>query len=144
MFCNERKRIMLYRAVPLFLVALALTLFAGTPVLADDAKKASGDKAAIKSDTHEGTVVRVTADTFVMKGKAKNGEVAKEYTYTLADKAKVTCDGKVCLVKDLKPDQKIRVTTKKGDKEIAIIVEALDKNEKFETVNVKGKGPDKN
>jgi hypothetical protein len=35
-------------------------------------------------------------------------------------------------LEDLKPGQKIRVTTKKGDKEIAIKVEALDKNERFE------------
>jgi hypothetical protein len=144
MFCNERKRIMLYRAVTLFLATLALALFVGTPVLADDAKKVSGEKAASKADTHEGTVVRVTADTLVMKGKAKNGEKAKEHSHTLADKAKVTCDGKECKLETLKPDQKIRVTTKKGDKEIAIIVEALDKNEKFETANFKGKAPDKN
>jgi hypothetical protein len=144
MFRNERKRIMLYRAVTLLLGALALTLFVGTPVRADDAKKVAGEKAINKADTHEGTVVRVTADTLVMKGKAKNGEEAKEHSHTLADKAKVTCDGKACKLESLKPDQKVRVTTQKGDKTIAVIVEALNKNEKFDTGNFTGKAPEKN
>jgi hypothetical protein len=109
---------MVYRALKLFLVALALALFVGTPVLADD--KNAGD-------THQGTVVSVTATKLVMK--AKDGT---EHSHTLAANARVVCDGKECKLDDLKPGQKIRVTTKKGDKETATKVEALDKNEKFE------------
>jgi hypothetical protein len=109
---------MMYRTLPLFLVALALALFAGMPVGADD-KKAG--------DTHQGTVVSVTATKLVMKGKD-----GTEHSHTLAANARVVCDGKECKIDDLKPGQKIRVTTKKGDKETAVKVEALDKNEKFE------------
>ncbi len=129
---------MVYRAFSLFLVALALVLFAGAPLHADDQNKAVGDKATERGDTHEGTVVSVTADTLVMKGKAKNGEEAKEHSHKLADNAKVMCDGKTCKLQDLKPGQKIRVTTQKGDRQSVIKVEALDKNQQFE----KGFGKD--
>jgi hypothetical protein len=132
MFCDERKRIRVYRALPLFLVAVALALFAATPLLADEAKRTADDKPAEKGETHEGTVVSVTADKLIMKTKPKDGEEAAEHTHKLADNAKVICDGKDCKLDDLKPGQKIRVTTKKGDKETAVKVEALDKNEKFE------------
>ena len=123
---------MVYRTLPLLLVAVALALFAGTPLRADDTKKPDADKTAERGDAHDGTVVNVTADKLVMKSKAKDGEEAVEMTHKLADNAKVTCDGKECKLEDLKPGQKIRVTTKSGDKTIAVRVEALDKNEKFE------------
>jgi hypothetical protein len=77
-------------------------------------------------------VVSVTADKLVMKGKARDGVEAKEHTHTLAAKAKVTCDGKVCKLEDLKPGQRVRVTTRAGDRTIAIRVEALDRNERFQ------------
>jgi hypothetical protein len=112
----------MYRAIPLFVFALALAFFVGSRGVADEAKK---------GDTHEGTVVSVTGDKLIMKTAAKDGQEATEHTHKIADNAKITCDGKACKVDDLKPGQKIRVTTKKGDKETAIKVEALDKNEKF-------------
>jgi len=123
---------MVYRAFSLFLVALALVLFAGAPLHADDKNQAAGDKATERGNTHEGTVVSVTGDTLVMKSKAKTGEEAKEYSHKLADNAKVMCDGKTCKLQDLKPGQKIRVTTKKGDRKTIVKVEALDKNQQFE------------
>jgi hypothetical protein len=126
---------MVYRALPLFLVALALALFVGTSVLAEEAKGTPDDKTAEKGETHEGTVVSVTAEKLVMKIKAKDGEEAVEHTHKVADNAKVMCDGKDCKIDDLKPGQKIRVTTKKGDKETAVKIEALDKNEKFEKLD---------
>ncbi len=129
---------MVYRAFSLFLVALALVLFASAPLHADDKNQAAGDKATERGNTHEGTVVSVTADTLVMKSKATNGEQAKEHSHKLADNAKVMCDGKTCKLQDLKPGQKIRVTTKKGDRKIVVKVEALDKNQQFD------KGFDKN
>ena len=50
----------------------------------------------------------------------------------MAADVKVTCDGKECKIKELKPGMKIRVTTKKDDKKAATRIEALDKNEDFE------------
>jgi hypothetical protein len=109
---------MVYRTLSLILAALALILCAGMPVLADD--KNAGD-------THQGMVVSATADKLVMKSKD-----GTEHSHTLAANARVMCDGKECKLVDLKPGQKIRVTTEKGDKKVAIKVEALDKNNTFE------------
>lgn len=107
---------MMYRMFPL--AALALALFVGGPALAAKA----ADEA-----THDGKVVSVTGDTMVMTDKD-----GKEHTHTVAADAKVTCDGKECKIKELKPGMKIRVTTKKDDKKAATRIEALDKNEDFE------------
>ena len=87
-----------------------------------------GDLADDKADNlkmHEGKVVSVTGAKLVMSIDGK------EHAHDVADNAKIRCDGKICKLDDLKPGQKIRVTTKKGDKETAVKVEALDKNEKF-------------
>ena len=121
----QKEMNMVYRALPFFVIVMALALFLGRTGLADETKRAE------KGDTHEGTVVSVTGDKLIMKSKAKAGEEAIEHTHKLADNAKVTCDGKECKLEDLKQGQKIRVTTKKGDKEIAIKVEALEKKTRF-------------
>lgn len=126
MFRRERKRIMVYRALPLCLVALAVALFIGSPVLAEKNKEAE------QGDQHEGTVVSVSKDSLTMKGKTK------EHTHKVAANVKVTCDSKACKLEDLKPGQKVRVTTKKGDRETVLKVESLNKNEKFD----KGAGKD--
>src|ERR1700730_2692337 len=117
---------MMYRALPLSLVALALSLFVGASALADDSK------AAERGNSHDGTVISVTAEKLVMKDIARNGVEAKEMTYRLADNARVTIDGKKSKLEDLKADQKIRVTNKQGDDSWVVKVEALNKNEKFE------------
>jgi len=106
---------MIYRMLPL--AALALALFIGAPDLAA--------KAADES-THDGNVVSVAGEKLVMKSKDD-----KEHTHTCAD-AKVTCDGKVCKLEELKPGMKIRVTTKNDNKKAATRIEAIDKNEDFE------------
>jgi hypothetical protein len=111
---------MMYRVLFLLLAALALVCFLGQPAVADDK--------AEKGDTHEGTIVSVTATKLIMK---KTGEET-EHEHTMADNAKITCDGKECKLEDLKPGQKVRVTIKKGEKGIATKVEALDKNKEFE------------
>jgi len=111
--------------MPFFVTAVALALFVGASLRAEDQP---GDK----GETHEGTVVSMTGDKLIMKGKAKDGQEAIEHTHKLASNARVMCDGKECKLEDLKPGQKIRVTTKTGDKETAVKVEALDKNERFE------------
>jgi len=117
---------MVYRVVSLSLAAVALALLAGLPAKAAD----KAEKGA-KANTHEGTVVRVEGDKLVMKGKAKDGAEGKEHTHTLSDNAKVTCDGKACKLTDLKAGQRVRVTTKKDDKSVAVRVEALDKQRAF-------------
>lgn len=106
---------MIYRMLPL--AALALALFVGAPALA--AKDAD-------ESTHDGKVVSIDGDKMVMTGKD-----GKEHAHTLAADLKVTCDGKECKLKDLKPGMKIRVTTKKDDKKAATRIEALDKNDEF-------------
>jgi hypothetical protein len=102
---------MTYRVLPLFLLAVALMVFAVAPAAAFEADK----------NTHEGTFVKATSDNgFVMDDKGK------EHKHTLSADAKVLDkDGKACKLADFKAGQKIRVTTKEGDKTIATRVEAL-------------------
>src|SRR4051812_29512790 len=107
---------MVYRVLPLFLVALALVAFVSAPALAE---KNAGD-------SHEGKVVSATGNKLVMADKD-----GKEHTHTLAENAKVMVDGKAGKSADLRAGMRIRVTTKKGDVNTALKVEALDKNADF-------------
>ena len=63
---------MVYRAMPFFVTAVALALFVGAGLRAEDQP---GDK----GETHEGTVVSVTADKLIMKTKPKDGQEAIEH-----------------------------------------------------------------
>jgi hypothetical protein len=108
---------MVYRVLPLVLVVVALTLFVGLPVPAQQQGQ----------QTHEGTVVSVTGNKLIMRMKDQK----EEHTHTLAPSARITCDGRECKLTDLRPGLKIRVTTKPGDKTTAVKVEALDKNREF-------------
>jgi hypothetical protein len=108
----------MYRKLPIFLGALALALFVSAPVLA-------GQKAA-KADTHDGKVVSVTKSKLVMTGTD-----GKKHSHTVAADAKISCDGTACKLEDLKAGLRIRVTTKNGNRDVAIRVEALNKNERF-------------
>ncbi len=110
---------MVYRVLPVFLVAVALMLFVGLPV--------SAQQQGQQANTHEGTVVSVTGDKLIMRMKDQK----EEHSHTLAPNAKITCDGRECKLADLRPGLKIRVTTKPGDKTTAVKVEALDKNREF-------------
>src|SRR5947209_16903653 len=107
---------MMYRVLPLFLVALALVAFVSAPALAE---KNAGD-------SHEGKVVSATGNKLVMTDKD-----GKEHTHTLAENAKVMVDGRAGKTADLRPGMRIRVTTKKGDANMALRVEAIDKNADF-------------
>jgi len=101
------------RVRSLLLLAVAFALICARPVAAEEAEK----------NTHTGTFVRAGSDgnSFVMKDKD-----GKEHTHTLAAGFKcVGEDGKECKLTDLKDGQKIRVTTKEGDKKAATKVEAL-------------------
>jgi len=102
---------MRYRMVPLFVLAIALAAFVTAPAVAFEADK----------NSHDGTFVKATSDTdFVMEDKGK------EHSHTLSADAKVIGpDGKACKLADLTKGQKIRVTTKEGDKKVATKVEAL-------------------
>jgi hypothetical protein len=102
---------MTYRVLPLFLLAVALAFFVTVPAAAFEADK----------NSHDGTFVKATSDNgFVMEDKGK------EHKHTLSADAKVIGpDGKACKLADFKKGQKIRVTTKEGDKTIATRVEAL-------------------
>jgi len=105
---------MRYRVLSLFLLALALAVVGGASLYADD----KADK-----NTHEGTFVSAKGDkAFVMEDKGK------KHSHTLSADAKVIgLDGKECKIGDFEKGQRIRVTTKEGDKKVATKVEALKK-----------------
>jgi len=98
---------MMYRILPLFLVAIALAAFS-TQAMAED-------------NTHQGTFVMAKGDKeFVMEDKGK------EHTHTLTPDAKlIGLDGKDAKLSDFKKGQKIKVTTKEGDKKIVTRVEVI-------------------
>ena len=90
-------------------------------VMAVSAPLAAADKE--DKNTHTGTFVSAKAHEFTMKGKGD-----KEHTHTLATDAKVLgADGKECKITDVKTGERIRVTTKAGDKKVATKVEVLKK-----------------
>lgn len=126
----------MYRVLPLVLVAMALALFVAAPVMgADNPAKAPAADNAHQANWHEGTVVSVTGDKLIMKGRRGN-----EHTHTLAADAKVTCDGKACKLSDLKAGERVRVQTMASDKNMATRVDALDKNAHFEKSSGSGSG----
>jgi hypothetical protein len=83
---------------------------------------------AFVSNSHDGKVVSITGDKFVMT----NMEGKEEHTHTLTADSKVTCDGKACKAADLKPGMRIRVTTEKAEPHAVTHIEALDNNQDFE------------
>jgi hypothetical protein len=105
------------RSYSLVVLAVAVVLFVGAPL----ALAADKDK-----NTHEGTFIRAGAagaHEFTMSGKD-----GKEHTMTLAKDARVLdAGGKECKLSDLKGGQRIRVTTKEGDRKVATKVEVLKK-----------------
>lgn len=84
------------------------------------------DKQALFANTHEGTVVSISSNKLVM-----TGQDGREHAHSVSADTKVTCDGKVCKVTDLKAGTKIRVTTKKLDAGVAVGIEAIDLNPEF-------------
>ena len=82
---------------------------------------------AFASDQHDGKVVSITGNELVMT----NEQGKEEQTRTLTSDVKITCDGKVCKVSDLKPGMRIRVTSQSDDSNNAIRIEALVKNLEF-------------
>jgi uncharacterized protein (TIGR03000 family) len=77
--------------------------------------------------THDGKVVSIAADKLVMTGKDES-----EHSHALTADVKLTCDGKACKCEDIKAGMRIRVTTKKDDKQTVTRIESLNKNDNFE------------
>ena len=78
------------------------------------------------TNTVEGKVISVFDNKLMMRNKE-----GKEHSHILAKDVLLTCDGAVCTSESLKTGNRIRVTTKKNDRNIAICVESLDKNLEF-------------
>jgi len=77
---------------------------------------------------YRGRVIRVGEGKLVASDRK-----GRERKNRLAADAQVTCDGIACTTAELKSGMRIRVTTKEeGTKRVAVRIEALDKNEKFE------------
>jgi len=101
---------MLFRLLLVSAAAVMLALTGGVFVQADDKK----------ADTHEGVIVKAGEGKLTMTDKdGKN-----EHTHTVAADAKITCDGKECKLEDLKKGFPVKVTTKEGDKKVAVRIEA--------------------
>ncbi len=75
---------------------------------------------------YEGQFVSVTGNGLLM-----TSEAGREYAYTLAQDAQVSCDGTACKPEDLKVKSKIRVTTLKKDRNMVTCIEALNRNPEF-------------
>src|SRR5687767_4992970 len=107
---------------------LSLGMFVGAMALAAEEGK------EVKDSTHDGKVVSISGEKLVMSSKE-----GKEHPHTLARDVKLTLDGKACKAADLKAGTRIRVTTKGGDKQLAIRIEAIDKNREFAAKSHDGK-----
>jgi hypothetical protein len=109
---------MLNRLLPVFLMVLAVAMFAALPSLA---------LADENGDTHEGKIVRIDKDELVMTDKA-----GKEHSHKLNADVKLRLDNKDVTftdISDFKKDMKVRVTTKKGDPKTVVKIEALSKGD---------------
>lgn len=107
---------MMNRVLPVCVAVLAVLCLAAVPALGAD------DKDLAK---HDGKVVSVAGGKLVMSVDGK------EHTHNVAADAKITCDGKNCKLDDLKPGQRIRVWTAKGDTKTAMRIDAIDKDKDF-------------
>jgi hypothetical protein len=92
-----------------FLCALVIL---GGPVLAQE-----------KGNTHSGKIVSVQGNKITMvDDQGKN-----EHTHTLAADGKISLNGQDAKLSDLKPGMAVKVTTKDGDKNTAVRIEARQK-----------------
>jgi len=96
----------------------------------EEKKTAHQDSTAHKQEhcchTFDGKVVSITGQKLVMA----NAE-GKQCSHTLATDAKLTRDGTKCDAADLTAGNRIRVTTKKDDRNVATVIESLDKHPEF-------------
>jgi hypothetical protein len=100
------------RVFAMGMAVLAVALFLGMPTAAK----------AADEDTHEGKIVSAGNSKLTMTDKD-----GKEMSHTVAADAIITCDGKDCKLDDLKAGFQVKVTTKKGEKNVATKIEATTK-----------------
>src|SRR5439155_25366559 len=94
-----RRNNMKYRSLALAVLALAMVLWAGAPVLAAD------------EQIHEGKIVKVADGKLTMTDKdGKN-----EHTHMVPATTLIKCDGKECKLEDLKEGFTVKVTTNKSN-----------------------------
>jgi hypothetical protein len=89
---------------------------------------------AFASHIHDGKFVSMTGKQLVMTADTGN-----EQSLTVADDAKLTLDGKVCEVSELKKGTKIRVFTQNPFSVSATRIEAIDRNLAFASDRQEGK-----
>jgi hypothetical protein len=87
---------MLHRILPLLAIFALLVLVAAPAVAADDVA--------------EGKVVKIADGKLTIVDKDK-----KEHTCTVSKDAKITCDGKVCKLEELKVGATVKVTLEKKE-----------------------------
>jgi hypothetical protein len=78
----------------------------------------------------EGKLVKVEGKKLIIASPE-----GQETTLILANEVKLTCDGNTCNSSDLHAGSRIRVTTKKGDRNMATCVESLEKEGEFAKCN---------
>jgi hypothetical protein len=93
-------------------LAVALFLAMPTMVIAAD------------EDTHDGKIVSAGNSKLTMTDKDGKNEM----THTVGADAVITLDGKEVKLDDLKAGFAVKVTTKKGEKNVAIKIEATSKD----------------
>jgi hypothetical protein len=98
---------MLHRVLSVFLVALALAVWASAPAGA--------------ADMHQGKVVEVGAGKLTMTDMAGKNQ----HSHEVATDAAITCEGKKCGLSDVKVGDMVTVTTDTKDgKTLATKIEA--------------------
>jgi hypothetical protein len=96
-----------YRMLPLLAVLVALGLWTGAAIAADN--------------PHDGKVVSVANGKLTMTDK----EGDNQHSHEVAEDAEITCDGKACRLDELKPGFMVRVTTAmQGNRDVAVKIEA--------------------
>jgi hypothetical protein len=102
------------RTFAMGMAVLAVALFLAMPMVAK----------AAEDDTHDGKVVSVGNNKLTMTDKDGKNEMS----HTIATGATITLDGKEAKLDDLKAGYFVKVTTKKGEKNVATKIEATTKD----------------
>jgi hypothetical protein len=100
----------------------------GQPCKWDELKPGTRIRVTTRSQESQ-LVVRIEVK-LVMTNKA-----GKEQSVNLSPHIEVTCDGQTCKVDDLKSGMRIRISTITDPNQLAIRIEALDKQEAFDILN---------
>jgi hypothetical protein len=100
---------MMYRVFAVAVVVLAAVCLAMPFAYAQD-------------KSHEGFIVKAADNKVTMTDKDKKNQ----HTHDVAPDAKITCDGKACLLKDLREGYRVTVTLR-NNSNVAIRIEAKSK-----------------